>query len=72
MRVSFLKRSVFEEEQDILFDPELQTANWQQDSLGRAVCRRTPIFAEASRDSHYYFPGVESVFTRSYWNSWPW
>ena len=50
MRATFHERSVFEEEQNVLLDPELQVAHGKQDALGLAIGRCTPVFAEAGQE----------------------
>jgi hypothetical protein len=57
MCVPFVEGTVFEEEQDVLLNPELQVPYWKQDTLGLAVARPTPVFAEASRERLFLLVG---------------
>ena len=50
MRVPLVERSVFEEEQNVLLNPDLQAPYRKQDALGLAVARYAPVLAEARRE----------------------
>ena len=55
--VAFVEGSVFEEEQDVLLNPELQAPHRKQNALGFAVARPAPVFAEASRQRLFLVGG---------------
>ena len=57
MRVALVERGVFEEEQDVLLNPELQAPHGKQDALGLAVARCAPVFTEASRERLFLLVG---------------
>jgi hypothetical protein len=48
MRVAFVEGSIFEEEQDVLLNPELQAPDGKQNPLRLAVARCAPVFTETS------------------------
>ena len=49
MRIAFVEGSVFEEDQNVPLDPELQVPHGEENALGLAVARSAPVFAEAPR-----------------------
>jgi hypothetical protein len=57
MSVAFVEGRVFEEEQDVLLDPELQVPHGKQNALGLAVARSAPVFAKASRERLFLLVG---------------
>jgi hypothetical protein len=57
MSVAFVEGRIFEEEQDVLLDPELQVPYGKQDALGLAVARSAPVFAETSRERLFLMVG---------------
>ena len=57
LRVALVERSIFEDEQDVLLNPELQVADGQQNALGLAVARCAPVLFEASRERLFLLVG---------------
>ena len=57
MRVALVERSILEEEQDVLLNPELQAPDGQQNPLRLAVARCTPVFTETSRECLFLLVG---------------
>jgi hypothetical protein len=57
MRVSLVEWSVFEEEQNVLLDPELQTPHRQENAFCLPVARCAPVFTEASRERLFLMVG---------------
>jgi hypothetical protein len=57
MSIAFVEGRVFEEEQDVLLDPELQVPHGKQHALGLAVARSAPVFTEASRERLFLLVG---------------
>ena len=48
MRIALVEGGIFEEEQDVLLNPELQAPHGKQNPLRFAVARRAPVFTETS------------------------
>jgi hypothetical protein len=50
MRITLIKRSIFEEEQYVLLNPELQAPHRKQNSLRLTVARCAPVFTETGEE----------------------
>jgi hypothetical protein len=64
LRVFPIERRIFQDEQDVPFNPHLKLADWQQDALGLLICAR-PFFPEASVEGFFLLCGLKSCQQQS-------
>jgi hypothetical protein len=58
LRVALVERSEFEDEENVRLNPEMQTANGEQDAFG-LLSTRAPILFEASRECLFLLGWLE-------------
>ena len=58
LRIALVEMSEFEDEKNVRLNPEMQTANGEQDAFG-LLSSRAPIFFEASGECLFLLGGLE-------------
>jgi len=58
LRVAFVERSEFQDEQDVRLNPEMKVADWEQDAFG-LLPTRAPILFETGGECLFLLAGLE-------------
>ena len=59
LRIFPIERRIFQDEQDVMLNPHLKLADWQQDALRFLICAH-PFFPEARVEGLFLLCGLES------------